>query len=145
MKSCIYEGQVRHTRNKPAFHKFNYRLFMMYLDLDELPTLFRKTWFWSATRPALARFRRRDHLGPEQQELDGPHEGQDKAHQEADQRHDGQRVGPAVAKQRHKVGPAEARPAAQQFQQRFERLPDKGQHVHGGLPEGHRVRAHVGF
>ena len=69
MKSCIYEGQVRHTRNKPAFHKFNYRLFMMYLDLDELPTLFRKTWFWSATRPALARFRRRDHLGPEQQAL----------------------------------------------------------------------------
>jgi len=69
VKSCIYEGQVRHTRNKPAFHKFNYRLFMMYLDLDELPTLFRKTWFWSATRPALARFRRRDHLGPEQQAL----------------------------------------------------------------------------
>ena len=69
MKSCIYEGQVRHTRNKPAFHKFNYRLFMMYLDLDELPTLFSKTWFWSASRPALARFRRRDHLGPERQAL----------------------------------------------------------------------------
>jgi DUF1365 family protein len=69
MKSCIYEGRVRHTRNKPAFHQFNYRLFMMYLDLDELPGLFEKRWFWSASRPAIARFRRRDHLGPEQQPL----------------------------------------------------------------------------
>jgi DUF1365 family protein len=69
MKSCIYEGRVRHTRSKPAFHKFEYRLFMLYLDLDELPTLFRKRWLWSAGRPAVARFRRRDHLGPEQQPL----------------------------------------------------------------------------
>jgi len=37
---------------------------MMYLDLDELPTLFNGRWFWSASRPALARFRRDDHLGP---------------------------------------------------------------------------------
>lgn len=64
MDSCIYEGQVRHTRNKPVRHQFSYRLFMMYLDLDELPRLFRRRWFWSVTRPALARFRRSDHLGP---------------------------------------------------------------------------------
>ena len=64
MDSCIYEGRVRHTRKKPVTHKFNYRLFMMYLDLDELPTLFSRRWFWSASRPALARFRRDDHLGP---------------------------------------------------------------------------------
>ena len=36
---------------------------MMYLDLAELPGLFRGRWLWSATRPALARFRREDHLG----------------------------------------------------------------------------------
>ena len=69
MNSCIYEGQVRHSRKKPAVHAFNYRLFMMYLDLDELPTLFRKRWFWSSSRRALARFRRSDHLGPEEQPL----------------------------------------------------------------------------
>ena len=34
MDSCIYEGRVRHTRNSPALHRFNYRLFMMYLDLE---------------------------------------------------------------------------------------------------------------
>jgi len=36
---------------------------MLYLDLDELPTLFRHRWLWSTTRPAIARFRREDHLG----------------------------------------------------------------------------------
>jgi DUF1365 family protein len=42
---------------------------MMYLDLDELPTLFQKRWFWSSSGPALARFRRSDHVGPEDQPL----------------------------------------------------------------------------
>jgi len=36
---------------------------MMYVDLDELPTLFLRRWFWSTSRPALARFRRDRHLG----------------------------------------------------------------------------------
>lgn len=70
MDSCIYEGRVRHSRKKPAAHQFNYRLFMMYLDLGELPTLFERRWFWSTTRRSLARFRRTDHLGPEDQALD---------------------------------------------------------------------------
>ena len=69
MESCIYEGRVRHTRSRPALHRFNYRLFMMYLDLDELPNLFSKRWFWSMSRPALARFQRKNHLGPEDQPL----------------------------------------------------------------------------
>ena len=69
MDSCIYEGRVRHTRSKPATHQFNYRLFMMYLDLDELPAIFENRWFWSASRPALARFRRSDHLGPSDRPL----------------------------------------------------------------------------
>ena len=63
MDSCIYEGQVRHTRVTPVVHKFRYRVFMMYLDLDELPAVFEKRWFWSVKRPALARFRHRDHIG----------------------------------------------------------------------------------
>ena len=69
MDSCIYEGRVRHTRSTPATHQFSYSLFMMYLDLDELPTLFGRRWFWSSSRPALARFRRSDHLGPDNQPL----------------------------------------------------------------------------
>ncbi len=69
MQSGIYEGQVRHTRKSPALHAFRYRVFMMYLDLDELPRVFEGRWFWSATRPALARFRRSDHMGNEEQPL----------------------------------------------------------------------------
>lgn len=69
MESCIYEGQVRHTRTTPVLHRFKYRLFMMYLDLDELPGLFEKRWLWSAKRPAIARFRRSDHMGPDHEPL----------------------------------------------------------------------------
>lgn len=69
MDSCIYEGRVSHTRVTPALHRFSYRLFLMYLDLDEVPQLFEKRWFWSTSGPALARFRRANHLGPENQPL----------------------------------------------------------------------------
>ena len=63
MKSCIYEGQVRHRRFTPAIHAFNYRMYMMYLDLDELPVLFKPFWLWSSERFNLAWFRRSDHMG----------------------------------------------------------------------------------
>jgi hypothetical protein len=51
-------------------HAFRYRLFMMYLDLAELDRVFEGRWFWSAKRPALARFRREDHLGDPGRPLD---------------------------------------------------------------------------
>lgn len=70
MKSAIYSGQVRHRRTAPVEHAFTYRLFMMYLDLAEIPELFRNRWLWSARRPALARFRRKDHLGDPAVSLD---------------------------------------------------------------------------
>jgi DUF1365 family protein len=63
MHSRLYVGQVKHCRHSPAQHSFRYGIFMLYLDLDELPTLFNRHWLWSARRPALARFRREDHLG----------------------------------------------------------------------------------
>jgi uncharacterized protein len=64
VQSCIYEGQVRHSRHTPVRHRFRYRVFLMYLDLDELPTIFARRWFWSTHRPAIARFRRENYLGP---------------------------------------------------------------------------------
>ncbi|MFH1568886.1 MAG: DUF1365 domain-containing protein [Gemmatimonadota bacterium] len=70
MHSCIYEGWVQHRRRAPVAHGFRYRLFMMYLDLEELPSLFDGRWLWSASRRAAARFRREDHLGPADQPLD---------------------------------------------------------------------------
>ena len=63
MRSCIYEGRVRHHRLRPRRHEFSYSIYLMYLDLSELETVFRGRWLWSTHRPAFARFRRADHLG----------------------------------------------------------------------------------
>ena len=70
MNSAIFEGRVRHRRAMPVPHVFDYRLFMMYLDLGELDEVFRGRWFWSIRRPALARFRREDHFGDPAVSLD---------------------------------------------------------------------------
>jgi len=63
MKSCIYEGTVRHRRYRPRPNHFQYRLFFMYLDLAELPRLFDDHPLWSYGRPNLAWFKRGDHFG----------------------------------------------------------------------------------
>lgn len=63
--SAIYEGVVRHRRLSPVFHHFSYRVFMMYLDLDEIDTVMSRSLLWSASRPALARFKRADYLDPQ--------------------------------------------------------------------------------
>lgn len=63
MRSALYEGVVRHRRFAPVPHELSYTMFMAYLDLSELGEVFRGRWLWSASAPALARFRRQDHLG----------------------------------------------------------------------------------
>lgn len=62
MHSAVYAGSVRHRRFAPKAHAFRQHLFMMYLDLDELPTLFDRHPLWSNEGHGVARFRRRDHL-----------------------------------------------------------------------------------
>ena len=61
--SCLYEGTVRHRRHGTPRDEFRYPMFMVYLDLDELPGCFDGRPLWSARRPAVAWFRRADHLG----------------------------------------------------------------------------------
>lgn len=70
MKSCVYEGTVRHRRSAPVHHAFQYSIFMMYLDLAELPDLFRGRYLWSAYTPNLAWLSQNDHLGDPQISLD---------------------------------------------------------------------------
>ena len=69
MHSCLYVGQVRHRRFAPRAHAFSYRMFQLYLDLDELDTVFRRRWLWSTRGANLAWFRRSDHFGPPDQPL----------------------------------------------------------------------------
>jgi uncharacterized protein len=63
VNSCLYEGSVRHRRRGDVENEFRHWLFMVYLDLDELPGALDASRLWSARRPAPAWFRRADHLG----------------------------------------------------------------------------------
>ncbi len=67
--SCLYVGQVRHRRHQPKPHAFRYRLYLLYLDLDEIPQLFQRLWLWSAKRFNLVWFRRADYPGDQAQPL----------------------------------------------------------------------------
>ncbi|MGQ0800272.1 MAG: DUF1365 domain-containing protein [Pseudomarimonas sp.] len=63
MHSAIYSGWVRHRRYSPHAHAFRYRMFMMFVDLSELPRIFRGRWLWSLERRNLGQFRRSDYHG----------------------------------------------------------------------------------
>lgn len=71
--NAIYEGTVAHTRFRPIINQFSYKLYMMYIELDESTTesAFDNFWFWSSidehirTLPALASFRASDYLSKE--------------------------------------------------------------------------------
>ncbi|QIL20559.1 DUF1365 domain-containing protein [Thermomonas sp. HDW16] len=69
LASAIYEGSVRHRRYAPRAHAFAYRMAQLYLDLDELDSVFRDRWLWSVERRNLAAFQRRDFLGDPSQPL----------------------------------------------------------------------------
>ena len=47
MNSCLYEGYVRHRRYAPVEHSFRYAVFMVYLDLAELDSVFAGRWMWA--------------------------------------------------------------------------------------------------
>jgi DUF1365 family protein len=68
--SAVYEGWVRHRRFEPVEHEFRYRLFLMYLDLGELPDVLDPYPLFSARRRAPARFRRADFIGDPARPLD---------------------------------------------------------------------------
>lgn len=69
LASGIYQGKVRHRRFQPKGHEFKYAVFMMYLDLDELETVFSLNRFWSTKSWRLARFNRSDYYGDPTQPL----------------------------------------------------------------------------
>ena len=63
MNSAIYRGRVHHRRFWPRAHSFSRALYMVLLDLDELPTLVRQLPFFSVNRRNLLAWHRNDHLG----------------------------------------------------------------------------------
>jgi hypothetical protein len=61
MHSALYFGEVMHKRLRPFAHRFVYRVFSLWLDLDELPALDRKLRLFSHNRFNLFGFFDRDH------------------------------------------------------------------------------------
>jgi DUF1365 family protein len=61
--SSLCVGSVFHHRLDPPEHRFAYPLYMLLLDLDELPALDRRLWLLGHNRPRPLSFRDQDHLG----------------------------------------------------------------------------------
>lgn len=70
MESFLYEGTLRHRRLIAPSRDFEYALFMAYLDLGEIDSVFAGRWLWSTKAPNLAWFRRADHYGDPNASLD---------------------------------------------------------------------------
>jgi len=70
MNSCIYEGSVTHSRHQPRQHRFTYRLFMVFLDLEELSTTVGRGKLISDRKISPRSFLRRDHLFDEASSLE---------------------------------------------------------------------------
>lgn len=62
LSSRIYEGWVRHRRFEPKPHDFRYKTLYMWLNLQEIETLFSLSPLWSIEKPNLVSFQRRDYL-----------------------------------------------------------------------------------
>jgi uncharacterized protein len=67
---CIYAGIIHHHRYFPVNHGFKYKLFMMYLDLAELPNLLKPFWLWSYQGRNLASFWPGDYFDGKEKNLD---------------------------------------------------------------------------
>ncbi|MBE2215712.1 MAG: DUF1365 domain-containing protein [Opitutaceae bacterium] len=62
MRSRIFECRVMHHRFSPRRHRFDYRIFMLALDLDELELLDRRLHLFSANAANLFSLREGDYL-----------------------------------------------------------------------------------
>lgn len=62
--SCLYDGEVTHKRFQPVEHVLRYRLFQIFLDLDEAQELSDRSRVFGFNRSRLLAFHERDHGEP---------------------------------------------------------------------------------
>jgi len=62
MRSCLYECAIMHERQSPTPHRFVHKIFMFYLDLDELPQLSDFSWLIGYNEPRVYNFKDQDHI-----------------------------------------------------------------------------------
>jgi len=61
MNSCIYNGEVNHTRFKPVKHFLNYKTFSLFIDLDEIGQLDKSISIFSHNKFNIFSFYNKDH------------------------------------------------------------------------------------
>ncbi len=66
----IYTGLVKHRRYKPFKREFSYPIFMLYLDINDLDSVMKKSLFWNVNKPAIVSFNRKDFHNIETKSLD---------------------------------------------------------------------------
>ena len=62
INSCIYTANIVHARSEPMKRTFAYKVFMFYLDLDELERIKKSIWLISRNKFNYFNFRDKDHL-----------------------------------------------------------------------------------
>ena len=65
MNSAFYVGRLAHARMTPKQHRFSYRVFMPFVDVDSISDITRRATGWGSRGLAPARFVRSDFLGDE--------------------------------------------------------------------------------
>ena len=63
MKSCLYEMTIMHERRSPILRRFEHKVFMFYLDLDEVDALAQKSWLFGHNQGKIYNYCERDHIG----------------------------------------------------------------------------------
>lgn len=69
LNSAIFRGRVDHTRQLPFLHRFRYKLFLVYLDLDEVSSVEKLHPLWSIEKRNVASFYAKDHAAENVTEL----------------------------------------------------------------------------
>lgn len=69
MNSCLYEIDIMHCRLRPKRYQFTHRVFMFYLDLDEIDAVARKVSLVSRNRFNFYNFADIDHVQPESRDI----------------------------------------------------------------------------
>lgn len=62
MKSRVYFGRVQHNRLTPKINRFDNRICMFYIDIDELSSLFDRFLLWSVNRFNVGSFKAKNYL-----------------------------------------------------------------------------------
>ena len=62
MNSCLYEINISHDRHLPTRYKFNHKIFMFYLDLNEAQALQQVSWLFGFNHKGVYSFLDSDHV-----------------------------------------------------------------------------------